>query len=285
MAKFEVYSPEKKIDLLEYLKKAPQNFRFLAGGTDLIIKIREKKITPDIVIDLSRIKELKYIKETKDEIKIGAITNFTQIAESQIIQKYALCLAQAAASVGSVQIRNGGTIGGNIANASPAADSLPALVALGAKVKIENANGERIEDIVDILVGVEKTSLQPGDVITEIVIPKLDSSYKSAFAKLGRRKALAIARINLAVIFKLDGNDIIQEAIIGLGAVGPTAYRPYDVEKTLIGRKLDSILIEEMGELLSAVVEKKIGNRASMPYKKEAIKGLALEVGEILLSK
>ncbi|KUO52733.1 MAG: hypothetical protein APF76_14120 [Desulfitibacter sp. BRH_c19] len=283
MANFEVYSPEKVSDLMERIKIAPANCKFLAGGTDLVIHIREKKISPELVIDLSRLQELQYIKEEANEIKIGAVTNFTTIEESPVIRKYALCLAQAAAGVGSVQIRNVATIGGNVANASPAADSLPALVALGASLKIQGANGSRTENIEDFLVGVEKTTLQSGEYLSEITIPKYGEGYKSGFAKLGRRKALAIARINLAVIVKLEG-DVIQEIRIGLGAVGTTAYRPYESEKALIGKKLNNSLIEEMAELLSKVVEEKIGARASMPYKKEAIKGLVFDVGEILSS-
>ncbi len=282
MASFEVYSPEKVTDLIDCIKKAPAKHKFLAGGTDLVIHIREKKVSPELVIDLSRIKELQYIKEEENEIRIGAVTNFTTIEESPAISKYAFCLAQAASGVGSVQIRNAGTIGGNVANASPAADSLPALVALGARLKIDGINGLREEKIEDFLVGVEKTTLQPGEYLSEIIIPKYGEGYKSGFAKLGRRKALAIARINLAVIVKLEG-DVIQELRIGLGAVGTTAYRPYEAEKALVGKKLDNALIEEMAELLSKVVEEKIGARASMPYKKEAIKGLVFDVGEILM--
>lgn len=282
MASFEVYSPERVSELREAIKKAPANCKFLAGGTDLVIHIREKKVSPELVIDLSRLKELQFIKEEANEIRIGAVTNFTSIEKSPLIKKYAMCLAQASSGVGSVQIRNAGTIGGNVANASPAADSLPALVALGARVRIEGANGSREENIENFLIGVEKTTLQSGEYLSEIIIPKYGENYKSGFAKLGRRKALAIARINLAVIVKLDG-DVIQEKRIGLGAVGTTAYRPYEAEKALVGKKLDNALIEEMAELLSKVVEEKIGARASMPYKKEAIKGLVFDVGEIIL--
>ncbi|WP_028308608.1 FAD binding domain-containing protein [Desulfitibacter alkalitolerans] len=282
MASFDVYSPEKVSDLMEYIKNAPANTKYLAGGTDLVIHIREKKVSPELVIDLSRINELQYIKEEENEIKIGAVTSFTTIEESPVIQKYAFCLAQAASGVGSVQIRNTGTIGGNVANASPAADSIPALVALGANLKIEGPEGSRMEKIEDFLVGVEKTILKPREYISEITIPKYGEGYKSGFAKLGRRKALAIARINLAVIVKLEGH-IVKEMRIGLGAVGTTAYRPYAAEKALEGKKLDNALIEEMAELLSKVVEEKIGARASMPYKRAAIKGLVFDVGELLL--
>jgi len=286
MGSFAVCSPDSFDELLKCLRAATPKSKILAGGTDLVIQIREKKYSPDVVIDLSRLGELKFIKEEASKIRIGSLTNFTTIAESPVIKKYALCLAQAAAGVGSVQIRNSGTIGGNVANASPAADSIPALVALGAEILIAGPEGSRAEKIEDFLLGVEKTTLKPDEVITEIAIPRLQGNYRSAFCKLGRRKALAIARINLAVVVRFnDGGDILEEMRIGLGAVGSTAFRPLDAEKKLTGRNLDNLLLDEMALELSRVVEEKIAGRASMPYKKEAIKGLVYEAGEMLKRK
>ncbi|MBZ4687718.1 MAG: xanthine dehydrogenase FAD-binding subunit [Clostridia bacterium] len=286
MKKFTVYSPKNLDDALRCLKTATGQTKLLAGGTDFVIQLREGSITPDTVIDISGVQELKCIKEEDGFLKIGAACTFTQISESNLVQQKAFCLAQAASEVGSEQVRNAGTIGGNIANASPAADSLPALVALNAEVTIVDANGKsRSIPVEKVSAGVGKNNLVANEIITEINIPLLGEDWRTAFCKLGRRKALAIARINMALVVRFDESaGLIKDARIALGAVGTVAFRTQKAEGILVGNKPSRELMEKFAETVSTVVEESIPTRSSMPYKRTAVKGLAFDIFEKLFS-
>lgn len=280
MKSFVVQRPKDLPEVLTCLGKAQGETKILAGGTDLVIQLREGSVNPDTVIDISDVPELKNIKEEEGLIKIGAACSFTEIAESEIVQKYGLCLAQAASEVGSEQIRNAGTIGGNIANASPAADSMPALVVLDAWVTVLNARGEAHQvPVCQMSAGVGKNKLDAKEIITEITFPIHDFNWRTAFCKLGRRKALVIARINMAVAVEYDeGLDLIKDARVALGAVGTVAFRSSKAEQVLVGSAPSPELKDKFAQILSAVVEESIPNRSSMPYKKEAVQGVAYDI-------
>lgn len=284
MKRFKVYSPKNLEGVLRCLREAQGEIKLLAGGTDLVIQLREGSVNPDGVIDISGISELKSIKEEEGFVKIGAACSFTEIAENELVKKYGFCLAEAASQVGSEQIRNTGTIGGNIANASPAADALPALVALDASVTVFNATGEsRQVPVNSVSAGAGKNNLAAGEIITEIVFPALGDTWRSAFAKLGRRKALAIARINMAAAVEYDAAErVLTKARVALGAVGTVAFRPVRAEEVLIGGNPSPQLKEAFVESLSREVEESIRSRFSMPYKKTAIRGVGSEVFEKL---
>ncbi|KKM11035.1 hypothetical protein SY88_10465 [Clostridiales bacterium PH28_bin88] len=284
MKRFKVYSPKNLEGVLQCLREAQGEIKLLAGGTDLVIQLREGSVNPDAVIDISGISELKSIKEEEGFVKIGAACSFTEIAENDLVKKYAFCLAEAASQVGSEQIRNTGTIGGNIANASPAADALPALVALDSSVTVFNTTGEaRQVPVNSVSAGAGKNNLAAGEIITEIVFPALGNTWRSAFAKLGRRKALAIARINMAAAVEYDAEErVLTKARVALGAVGTVAFRPAWAEEVLIGGTPSPQLNEAFVESLSRAVEESIPGRASMPYKKAAIRGVGSEVFEKL---
>ncbi|MDR7871503.1 MAG: xanthine dehydrogenase family protein subunit M [Tissierellaceae bacterium] len=287
MQKFKLLAPKNIPELLEALKKTTDNSKILAGGTDLVVYLNEGSINPDLIIDISGVNEMKYIKEDDDNLLIGALTTFTEIEENQLVNKYAKCLGEAAEDLGSKQIRNRGTIGGNIGNAAPAGDSLPALMALGAKVVIIDSYGKKEElPIEDILVGPNKTSLSCEQAIIGIKIPKQEEAWMSTFTKLGSRKAVTIAKLSIAMNVNYnDETNVINEAKVGLGAVGKTAFRATRIEEFLTNRKVNKELVDQFVEEMSVEIEDAISGRASMPYKCEAIKSIAYKAFENLFKE
>ncbi|MCQ1528849.1 FAD binding domain-containing protein [Lutispora saccharofermentans] len=286
MRSFDVLTPSNILELVQALKKATANSKILSGGTDLVIALHERRIEPDLIIDMSGMRELDYINEDNDNIYIGAITTFTQITESQLLNKYAACLVQASETVGSRQIRNRGTIGGNIGNCSPAGDTLPVLMVLEAAATILNSQGNTREmPIGDILKGPNRTALNYDEVIIGVKFPKGKGNWISSFAKLGSRTAVTIAKINVVLNADYDADTkTIRSARVGLGAVGKTAFRALRIEEMLKGQKVSDQLTERLSEELSKEIENAIPGRASLPYKKEAIKGVAHEAFEKLLN-
>ncbi|MEW6661603.1 MAG: FAD binding domain-containing protein [Bacillota bacterium] len=252
--------------------------RILAGGTDLVIQLREGKTSTGLLIDLSRVDELRYIKLQEEVISIGSMTTFSQLARDTLVQLHAATLARAAGQVGSVQIRNLGTIGGNLANASPAGDSIPPLLVLEATVEVVRKNGSRRIQVAEVLAGVGKNTLEPLELIKEISFRVPPAGSRSGFVKLGRRKALAIARISMAGLLILDQDRVIREARLALGAVGSTAFRAIEAEEALHHRPLGRAAVSDCLEALQRIVAERLGNRASASYKREAIRGVGEEL-------
>jgi CO/xanthine dehydrogenase FAD-binding subunit len=230
--------------------------------------LRSREAEPEYILDLGGLRELKQIRLEGEKIILGSMATFDQVEQDPIIRKYVPALAEAAGSVGSPQIRNRGTVGGNIANAAVAADSVPALMALGAKVKLVSAGGERLVDLLEVPVGLNQTSIRADEILTEIIIPAPQAGELGVFVKIGRRKAMAIARLNLALQVSFDADNKISEAKLALGAVGTTAYRVPEVERFLVGQELSGEVIDKASSLVTEVVSNKLGSRPTAPYKK-----------------
>ncbi len=242
------------------------NMKALAGGTDIVIALNEKAIHPRGLIDLSGIAELKEISLVGDELHIGSMATFSQIETNAMIQTVCPMLAAAAASVGSTQIRSIATIGGNLANAATAADTVPALMALDSMVVIRNADKERTLRVTDVPTGLNKTCLAPDELICKFIVPVQKNCFMD-FEKIGRRKALAIARINMGMVLSIHGG-IIEKAAIAYGAIGKTAYRVTALEEFLVGKLLDDSLIDHSADLIEQIVTDKLQGRKTTPYKR-----------------
>lgn len=271
------FQPDNLQAALTILADSGGQLRPLAGGTDLVPAVRQGELRIKGFLDLSQLEELKGIKDDGREIHLGSLTTFSQLEFSPLIQKQVPLLAEAAASVGSPQIRNQGTVGGNIANASPAADTVTALVALEAQARLVASRVARTAPISDLLCDVGKTTIQPVELIQEVVFTAPPPGSKSGFIKLGRRKALAIARMNMAVIITLDG-DFITRARVALGAVGPNPSRNLTLEGVLEGQRPSSSLLENFVSEAEREVARMLGPRPSAPYKREAVKGIARDL-------
>lgn len=274
--------PQNINEALEMLADDENPKKVLAGGTDLIIELNHGDRLVDI-IDIGGIKELRSIREHEDKVIIGSAATFTQIENSEMVLKHCRALAQAASKVGSPQIRNAGTIGGNVANASPAADTVPAIVAMDAEALVASVRGQRNIKITDLLKGIGKTDLAPDEMIVEFSFKKLPGGI-SGFAKLGKRNALAISRISATAIVVPDQDNVIREARVALGAVAPNPFRSSLTESILIGKNLASGISEDVIDMVAQDVTERLGARASAVYKREAIRGVLYQALEQVFS-
>jgi len=278
--RFAYEAPTSLEEAIALIEKYGTDAKIIAGGTDLIIQLQEEKACPKVIVDITRIKELKTLELRQDNLIIGSLCTFSELALSPEVNKHATALARAAATVGSPQIRNQGTLGGNLANASPAADSIPALLCLESRMGVISSSGTNEVDPENLLGGVGLTNLKPDEIITYFRMPVKKGLY-SSFAKLGRRNALAIARISMGLAVVLEEGKI-REAAVALGAVGPTAYRVSSIEQMLVGREPVEELWPDVEEQLGIEVGNKVAGRASAPYKREAVKGVAQAAWEQL---
>lgn len=242
----------------------------VAGGTDLMVQLREKsKRWKDLerVIDLTAIPAMSAIVEEDGGLFIGALATHTQIEQSPLVAQYLPTLATACAQVGSPQIRNMGTIGGAICNASPASDPLPALVMCDAMVVITGGNGTRTCHICDVYDGNGNLTLTKGELVEGFRIAPLPQGCKTGFVKLGRRKALAISRLNAAVGLTLADDGTIATARIAPGCIFKAPKRVTTAEALLIGKVPSPELFAQAGAEVSAEMIRITGVRWSTEYK------------------
>jgi CO/xanthine dehydrogenase FAD-binding subunit len=244
----------------------------LAGGTDLLIEYRRTQSKmPKVVVDISRIKTLIGITESNGSVIIKPLSTHTQILKSSIVQQFSSLLASAVSVIGSPQIRNRGTIGGNIMNAAACADTVPPLIALGATIILQSKNGSRQMNLAELFVKPYTTHAKPDEVLTEIRFPKLSGETKSTFIKLGRRNALAISRLSVATILHVGRDGRIADARIVPGAVFPTWQRVSEAEQLLLGEKPSAKLFAAAGKKVSDAMIAHTGRRWSTEYKEPVI--------------
>lgn len=258
--------------------------RALAGGTDLMVQLREddpKAAGVEGVVDLSRLTELKGIETRGDTVWIGALVSHARAAEDPVLHRWAPFLAEACRSVGAPQIRNRGTLGGSLCNASPAADPIPPLVALGAELTLVSRQGTRTVAVADFLDRPYRPSRQPDELLTGIRIPCIPGA-RTAFVKLGRRRALAIARMNVAVLAVVASGRVAQLAIAP-GAVFPKAMRVGPAEEILVGQQPSQALIQQAADRVAAEMVAATGRRWSTPYKEPVIATLCRRALERVL--
>lgn len=264
------YQPHTLHLALEYIR-TQESSTLLAGGTDLVIKMHKDRGPKGDIIDLSKVEELKEISIKGNEIKIGAMCVYSKILDSEILRKSARILCQAAGTVGSPQIRNKATIGGNICNASPAADMLPPLVCLKAILELQSMDSDNVIStrrisIEDFITGVNKTSLVTNEILTNIVFNIPSDNPKMSFKKIGRRNALAIARLNGACILNMENNRVSKAALV-IGSAAPTPKRFSIVEDYLRGKELNEEVLRAAGILATNYVLQQAGTRSSSNYK------------------
>lgn len=279
MSEFHLACPTSTKEVMDVLSHAQRDVAFLSGGTDLVLQINNGDKRPDLVIDLSQIPELSYIREGKDGLRIGSGTILSQISTHTLIWQKARCLAQAAEQVGSTQIRNRATLGGNIASASPAGDTLPALLVMEAQLNILGPGGERWQSFASLQTGGEE-GLQRGEFITEIFIPwpfaLRQGNVVSGFAKIGSRKAVTIARLNMAGILRIDREtSVISEARFALGALAKAPFRLKHLEDEVRQQPVNEDLARGIAARLMETVDQAIPGRSSKEYKRQAVQGLA----------
>lgn len=250
---------------------------YMAGGTDLLIQIKKGKKRPEFVIDLKGIKEMDGILLDGDSIIIGALTPIRTIECSPIIKENIPLLAQGAEKLGSIQVRNKATIGGNLCNASPAADTASPLLALDAKAVIHGSLGSKEVDIKDFFCGPGLTILNDGEILRHLVIPKGSNFQGFIYYKLSTRRAMDLSFVGVSVLLEIDEIYRINKARIALSAVAPTPFRALSAERILEGEILSERLARESSELASRSSEPITDLRASSEYRREIVKELCYQ--------
>lgn len=248
--------------------------RPLAGGTDLMVELRRGGISGGCILDISRVPELRRIEVEEGEVRIGACVTFSEILEHKGLKEAAPVLQKASGTIGSPQIRNVATLGGNVANSSPAADSIPALLVHESKVVLASLEGWRELPLESFLVGPYRNARRPQELIVGLVLQRMGAGCYWDFLKVARRKALAIARLNLALLVRKDSEGRLGLVRVALGAATPTPRRMESVERMLSGRPLSEGLLWEAAGLLAHEMVGQAGVRASTAYKSVAVQGL-----------
>ncbi|GAF82761.1 unnamed protein product [marine sediment metagenome] len=273
MISYEFLTTQKTEEAINYLDKFSK-VHILAGGTDLLVNLYKEspRLSDfDYLLDISNIPELKIIKSINNFIEIGPLVTHSRLINDPLIKNNFPVLVIAACTIGSTQIRNRGTIGGNIVNASPAADLLPPLIALKAEVELTSGKGKRVLSLEDFLAGPYKTKLQANELLTKIKIPLLADNHYTDFQKIGRRKALSIARLSLALVTKIDEEGIFQDTRVIPGSATPYPQSLLVTEDAINGKSIFDIDVEEIGKITSKEMVSITGERWSTPYKKPTI--------------
>lgn len=269
---FDFYQPATLQEASRLLKENGPGGRFLAGGTDLVIAMKEKGLLPRYIVDLKRLPGLSGIRENSDgSISLGALTTLHEIETSALIKKKYPFLAQSAAEVGSIQIRNRATIGGNMANASPSADTSPALMALGASASIASASGERKMAIEEFFKGPGQNAMSPDEILTEITIPKTSANLVGEYIKFSPREMMDLAYVGVAVVYNLAKDKKCSGVRIVLGAVAPTPIRAKRAEAALEGQALSEALAEKIGQIAAEEAKPISDVRSSADYRRAMV--------------
>lgn len=273
MISYEFLTTSEIEEALNYLDKFSK-VHILAGGTDLLVNLyKESPRLPDFnyLLDISNISELKIINSINNFIEIGPLVTHSRLIHEPLIKNNFSVLVEAAYTIGSTQIRNRGTIGGNIVNASPAADLLPPLIALRTEVELTSRKGKRVSSLEEFLAGPYKTKLQANELLTKIKIPLFGENYYTDFQKIGRRKALSIARLSLALVTKIDKEGIFHDTRVVPGSATPYPQSLPETEKAIDGKSTLNIDVEEIGKITGKEMVSITGERWSTPYKKPTI--------------
>lgn len=219
----------------------------LAGGTDLMVKMKDGKVCPGVLVDLSGVTETNVIRDEGSSIYIGATVTHSQILDSALVGEKAPLLREAVATIGSPQIRNRGTIGGNIVTASPAGDTIPALYALEAEVVIYGPAGKRECAMEEFFIGPGRTVLEPAEMVLGVRIPAMHPDEAGAFVKLGQRNALAISVASCAARARLAEDGVLSDVKVAFGAVAPTVVRARAAEEALCGLVVRELMAQMRG--------------------------------------
>lgn len=271
--RFQYLEPTSIEETISILSEYGSKAKIIAGGTDLLVQIRSKTIRPEYLVDIGRIPKLDYIKEENDGLRIGALTTIRALEKSaELHQRYPV-ISQAAGQLGSVAIRNMGTLGGNLCNAAPSAETAPALIGLSARAKIVSPDGERVVPLENFFVGPGETVLKKGELLVEIQVPPMLPDTKAVYLKHAIRGTIDLAIVGVAAIVTLEpGSNICKDIKLVLGAVGPTPMRARQAEEIIRGKKIDDALIDKCAQVASDESRPITDVRASSWYRKEMVK-------------
>lgn len=277
-----IRTPGSIAEILAFIGNSSSSVNFVAGATDWSVQNSNDMDNELVLIDLSSVGDLKGISKTSEHIAVGAMETMTAVSENPLLREEAACLAESAGKLGSWQIRNCATIGGNIANASPAADTPVALAALGAKAVLHSRNGVRTQPVQEIASSLGHSILENGEFISSIHIP-IAHKRISAFGKIGSRSEVSIARLNMAGSLTFGEAGQISDVSFYVGALGARPLRAARAEEVFY--RCGFAGVRDYCDELSKLVEETIPGRYSMRYKRRAIQALGMDVLESLREK
>jgi CO/xanthine dehydrogenase FAD-binding subunit len=272
---FTYHEPRTLAEALSLLQTHGPTAKILAGGTDLLVLMKLGNLNPRHLIHISGIRELQFLKD-EEGLRLGPLVYFRDLEKSPGLKEKYAALYEAARSVTSAQIRSMGTIGGNICHASPAADSAPALMALGAQLKIAGPGGTRTVALEDFYLGPRKTCLRDDELVAEIRVPDPGTASGNAFLKL-TRVAADLAKVNAAA-FVVREKDVCRECRIAMGAVAPKPIRLKKAEEILRGKRFEEDLCRLAGEKAAEEIQPITDIRSTAWYRQEVTKVLVRDV-------
>ena len=270
MKPFDFFKPESADAAVEALAAHSPNVRILAGGTDAVVDLKHVPDSPGLVVDVSQLKELKGIEVTDAGLRIGAGVTHTEIMKHPLIKEYAPALIDAAHTIGAVQTRNLGTLGGNLVTCVPSMDSGPTLMALEAEVTVTGPTGKRTIPLGDFFVGPRKTILEKDALLLEIIVPAANLGKPASFIKFGLRKGQALALVNAASVLWIEDGKF-KDVRISLGAVAPVVIRAPKAEAILEGQSVTELLVDEAAKTAVSEAKPIDDFRASKEYRNDLI--------------
>ena len=274
LTEFDLVMPETLDQALNMLSEKAPEISAIAGGTNLIVDMRANKHIKPFILNIENLPELKGIVVKNGYIQIGGCTKIAELIKNPLIPQYAPVLTAAAKLFANPLIRNRATIGGNLADASPAADTAPPLLVLGAEVELTSKGGSRFIPLADFFLHVRKTLLKPEEIITSVRFPIPAPGSKFSYYKLGLRKADAISVISAAVMMELDSFSQCSGIRIALGSVAPRPMRVFEAENLLLGKKPDEELIQKAAQMAFEASSPISDLRATAGYRRKMVKVL-----------
>ena len=274
MKNFDYFAPKSLSEAHDVLARDPDGSFLMAGGTDLMVQMKSKLISPSCVVDLRRL-GLSYIKHGGEGLAIGATTTLHEIESSSLIREKCPVLPATCSNMASYSIRHLGTIGGNLCNATPSADTAPPLIVLGSSVKINGPDGERVVSVEDLFTGPGETVLKKGEILTEIQIPDLPPHSGAVYLKYKRNEGMDVALVGVAACLVMDDSGTnCKAARIALGAVATSPIRAAAAEEVLQGNVLSEDLLEEAAVKAKEAAEPITDVRGSADYRSDLVQSL-----------
>jgi len=275
MKEFKYLSPTSVEEAISFYGQHSETSKFVAGGTDVIVKLKEGWMEPDFLISLKKIKEFSELhkNEATKELSIGTLVTHAVLEKSLMIQNEYPIIYDAVSNIGSLQVRNVGTIGGNLINAVPSADGAVPMIALDGVALLHGPEGERSVEVKDLFVKPYVTVLKPGEILKKITIPPQEANTGSAYIKFGRRAAMELPLIGIGVLLTLDTDlETCTKARIVLGVAAPTPMRAFEAEKSLVGQKINEEILVKAGQIAADESQVRDSVRGKAWHRKEMIR-------------
>ncbi len=284
MQQFKYHQPEKIEDVCLLMSQLGKEAKILAGGTDLVVQMRKGSLAPKHVVNIKKVENLNFIREDATGYSLGTLATMADIAGHPGLQKTYSVIVNSARSIGSAQIRNLATLGGNLCNASPSADMAPGLLVLEAMVRVVGLRGSRMLPLIDFFVGPGEVDLAADEMLVEIIVPFPDENTKMIYYKLGPRKAMDCAVVSVAMAIRVNElTGKCQKAKIALGAVAETPLRLREAEKLIEGNVFKEIPMAQIAETVRQDIAPIDDVRGSANYRYETAAALTIRAINVLM--